>query len=69
MFLPNNFSFEAMGAVGYSANSLLALYPTTLIQNSAVSDSTDSESALYPTALIHEFLPSNMNIFSNSKPN
>jgi hypothetical protein len=33
MFLPNNFSFEAMSAVGYSADSELALYPTALIQN------------------------------------
>jgi hypothetical protein len=33
MFLPNNFSFKAMRAVGYSADLDLALYPTTLIQN------------------------------------
>jgi hypothetical protein len=33
MFLPNNFFFEAMGAVGYSAGSELALYPTALIWN------------------------------------
>jgi hypothetical protein len=33
MFLPKNFSFEAMSAVGYSADTELALYPTTLIQN------------------------------------
>ncbi len=33
MFLPNNFSFEAMIAVRYIADSELALYPTTLIQN------------------------------------
>ncbi len=33
MFLPNNFSFEAISAVGYSADSELALYPTTLIQS------------------------------------
>jgi hypothetical protein len=32
-FLPNNFSFEEISAVGYSADSDLALYPTTLIQN------------------------------------
>jgi hypothetical protein len=32
MFLPNNFSFEAMSAVGYSADSEVALYPTKLIQ-------------------------------------
>ncbi len=31
--LPNNFSFKAMRAVGYSADLDLALYPTTLIQN------------------------------------
>jgi hypothetical protein len=62
----------------------LALYPTALISvfkgvflpdhfsfeaMSAVSDSTDSESVLYLTVLIHEFLPSNMNISGNSKPN
>jgi hypothetical protein len=33
MFFPNNFSFEAMRAVGYSADSELVLYPTMLIQN------------------------------------
>ncbi len=33
MFLPNNFSFEAISSVGYSADSELALYPTALIQN------------------------------------
>jgi hypothetical protein len=33
MFLPNNFSFEAMSSVRYSADSDLTLYPTTLIQN------------------------------------
>jgi hypothetical protein len=33
MFLPNNFSFEAMSAVGYSTDSKLALYQTALIRN------------------------------------
>jgi hypothetical protein len=33
MFLPDDFSFEAISAVGYSADPDLALYPTTLIQN------------------------------------
>jgi hypothetical protein len=35
MFLPNNFSFEAMSAVAVSdnADSELALYPTALIRD------------------------------------
>jgi hypothetical protein len=33
MFLPINFSFEAISTIGYSADSDLALYPTMLIQN------------------------------------
>jgi hypothetical protein len=32
MFLPNNFSFEAISAVEYSADLDLAMYPATLIQ-------------------------------------
>jgi hypothetical protein len=33
MFLPNHLPFEANSAVRYSADSELARYPTTLIQN------------------------------------
>ncbi len=66
MFLPNNFSFEAISAVGYSADSDLALYPTTLIQNwrwirqrwfgiSAVSGSADSRIFTFEYECLREF--------------
>jgi hypothetical protein len=66
MFLPNNFFFEAMSAIGYSADSDLALYPTTLIQNwrcirqhwlgiSAVSDSADARIFTFEYEYLHEF--------------
>ncbi len=66
MFLPNNFSFEAISAVGYSADSDLALYPTTLIQNyrcirqrwfgiSAVSDSADSQIFTFKDEYLRKF--------------
>jgi hypothetical protein len=66
MFLPNNFSFEAISAVGYSADSDLALYTTTLIQNwrcirqhwfgiSAVSDSADSQIFTFEYECLREF--------------
>ncbi len=66
MFLPNNFSFEAMSAVGYSADSDLALYPTTLIQNyrcirqhwfgiNAVSDRADSRIFTFKYEYLLEF--------------
>ncbi len=66
MFLPNNFSFEAMSAVGYSSDSELALYPTTLIQNqrciwqhwfriSAVSDSADLQLFTFEYEYLREF--------------
>ncbi len=66
MFLPNNFSFEATSAVGYSADSELALYPITLIQNSrcirqhwfgisAVSDSADSRIFIFEYEYLRKF--------------
>jgi hypothetical protein len=64
--LPNNFSFEPMRAVGYSADSELALYLTTLIQNkrcilqhwfgiSAVSNSSDSRIFTFEYEYLGEF--------------
>ncbi len=66
MFLPNNFFFEAMSDVGYSADLDLALYPTKLIQNkrcirqhwfwiSAVSDSADSLIFTFESKYLCEF--------------
>ncbi len=64
--LPNHFSFEEISAVGYSADSDLAMYPTMLIQNqhcmlqhwfriSAASDSADSRIFTFEYEYLHEF--------------
>ncbi len=66
MFLPNIFSSEAISAVGYSADSDLALYDTALIQNqrcirqnwfgiSTVSDSADSQIFTFEYEYLREF--------------
>jgi hypothetical protein len=73
VFLPNNFSFEAMSAVGYSVDSELALSPTTLIQNwrcirqhwfgiSALSDSTDLRIFTFEYEYLREFETEFVNI-------